>query len=184
MCSAPGEQVCPYRVNCQVTGVPSVSMSLRLPNMLRFSSWMAEALELLENPAYAAPTDKRFVAWVKLQRIVEECGSALALDDPHGTNVSLADKRVQAMLGGCEKQLDAWRANNKEVINCMWTQQSYCLFARHLPRWMHLLLYSESAKSLQTFVLCRASPPGENQKGRARGTQTARDTGTECRKLS
>ena len=102
-------------------------MSLRLPNMLRFSSWMAEALEVLENPAYAAPSDKRFVAWVKLQRIVEECGSALALDDPHGSEISLADKRVQAMLGGCEKQLDAWRANHKEVINCKLIASCVCI---------------------------------------------------------
>ena len=80
---------------------------------------MAEALEELEKSPLAAPTDKRFVAWVKLQRIVEECGSALALDDPYEANTSLADKRVQAMLGGCEKQLDAWRANSVDVMNRM-----------------------------------------------------------------
>ncbi|KAL6720101.1 hypothetical protein ACLMJK_002022 [Lecanora helva] len=85
--------------------------------MLRFSSWMTEALEELEKSPFSAPTDKRFVAWVKLQRIVEECGSALALDDPYEANTSLADKRVQAMLGGCEKQLEAWRANNADVMN-------------------------------------------------------------------
>jgi hypothetical protein len=98
--------------------IRSVSMSLRLPNMLRFSSWMADCVEYLENSEFAAPTDKRFVAWVKMQRIVEECGSALALDDPSGSNVTLADQRIQATLSVCEKQLDAWRRNSTEVMNC------------------------------------------------------------------
>lgn len=87
--------------------------------MLRFSSWFAEALDVLEKLPNSAPADKRFIAWVKLQRVVEECGSALAMDDPYGANVSLADRHVQAMIGGCEKQLDAWRADNKEIMNCM-----------------------------------------------------------------
>ena len=85
--------------------------------MLRFSSWMTEALEVLEKSPYAVPTDKRFVAWVKLQHVVEECGSAMALDDPYDTSISLADKHVQAKLQGCEKQLDAWKANNNDVLN-------------------------------------------------------------------
>ena len=106
----------------------SVSMSLRLPNMLRFSSWMAEGLNVLEKSPDAAPTDKRFVAWVKLQRIVEECGCAIALDDPYDSNVSLADRHVQTKLGACEKQLDAWRANNEEVMNCMSAQRLSSLF--------------------------------------------------------
>lgn len=97
--------------------VCSVSMSLRLPNMLRFSSWMAECVKLLETSENAAPTDTRFVAWVKMQRIVEECGSALALDDPSESNITLADQRVQAMLSGGEKQLDAWRRDATRVMN-------------------------------------------------------------------
>ena len=98
-------------------------MSLRLPNMLRFSGWMTEALEVLEKSPFAVPTDKRFVAWVKLQRIVEECGSAMALDDPYDTSISLAEKHVQVKLSSCEKQLEAWKANNREVLNRMSTHQ-------------------------------------------------------------
>lgn len=92
-------------------------MSLRLPNMLRFSSWMAECVEYLEKSENAAPTDKQFIAWVKLQRIVDECGSALALDDPRDTNVTLADQRVQATLAAFEKQLEAWKRNANDIMN-------------------------------------------------------------------
>lgn len=96
----------------------SVSMSLRLPNFLRYSSWMTDCSEVLRTSPDAAPTDKRFVAWVQLQRLVEECGTSFALDSPDNT-VSLADQRAQLMLQSYEKQLEAWRqhANNDDIMN-------------------------------------------------------------------
>lgn len=97
----------------------SVSMSLRLPNFLRWSSWMADCSEVLRTSPDAEPTDKRFVAWVQLQRIVEECGTNFALDSPDDT-VSLADERAQLMLQNYEKQLEAWRhqaISNGSIMN-------------------------------------------------------------------
>ena len=97
----------------------SVSMSLRLPNFLRWSSWMADCSEVLRTSPDAQPTDKRFVAWVQLQRIVEECGTNFALDSPDDT-VSLADERAQLMLQNYEKQLEAWRhqaISNGSIMN-------------------------------------------------------------------
>lgn len=97
----------------------SVSMSLRLPNFLRYSSWMADCSEALRTSPDAAPTDKRFVAWVQLQRLVEECGTSFALDSPDNT-VSLADERIQLMLQSYEKQMGAWRQHaltNDNIMN-------------------------------------------------------------------
>lgn len=97
----------------------SVSMSLRLPNFMRYSSWMADCSEVLRTSPDAAPTDKRFVAWVQLQRLVEECGTNFALDSPDDT-VSLADERAQLMLQSYEKQLEAWRqhaVSNDNIMN-------------------------------------------------------------------
>lgn len=97
----------------------SVSMSLRVPNFLRYSSWMADCSEVLRTSPDAAPTDKRFVAWVQLQRLVEECGTYFALDSPDNT-VSLADERTQLMLQSYEKQLEAWRqhaVSNDNIMN-------------------------------------------------------------------
>lgn len=102
----------------------SVSMSLRLPNFLRYSSWMADCSEFLTKSPHAAPTDKRFVAWVQLQRLVEECGTYFALDSPDDT-VSLADERTQLMLQSYEKQLEAWRQHaisNENVMSRQWPQ--------------------------------------------------------------
>ena len=97
----------------------SVSMSLRLPNFLRYSSWMSDCSTVLRTSPDAAPTDKRFVAWVQLQRLVEECGTNFALDSPDDT-VSLADERAQMMLQSYEKQLESWRQyaiNNDNIMN-------------------------------------------------------------------
>ncbi|KAL9097948.1 MAG: hypothetical protein Q9163_006295 [Psora crenata] len=85
----------------------TVSMSLRLPNALRFTSYMAECLDVLETSPDAAPTDRRLAAWIRIQRIVEECVDSFSLDDAENT-ASLAEGRVQALLRGYEKQMEAW----------------------------------------------------------------------------
>ena len=66
---------------------------------------MNECLNVLETSPDAAPNDKRFVAWIRIQRLVEECVIAFSLDDP-GNTASLSDNRVQQMLKGFENQLD------------------------------------------------------------------------------
>ena len=97
----------------------STSMSLRLPNMLRFTSWMAECVDFLETSPEAAPTDKKFTAWVRLQHIIEDCGMSLGLDNSDDT-LSLDDERAQLMLKGAEKQLAAWKTqvtSEPEILN-------------------------------------------------------------------
>ena len=69
---------------------------------------MAECLETLENSPEAAPTDKRFAAWVRLQHIVEDSFISLGLDNPDDT-ISLEEERAQVLLKGAEKQLAAWK---------------------------------------------------------------------------
>ena len=66
---------------------------------------MDECLNFLETSPEAAPNDKRFVAWIRIQRLVEEVAMTFSLDDP-GNTASLCDTRVQQMLKGFEKQLD------------------------------------------------------------------------------
>ena len=93
----------------------SVSLSLRLPNALRFTSHMAECLNVLETSPDAAPTDRRFAAWVRIQRIVEDCVNSFSLDDPEST-VSLDDIRIQGLLKGYEGQMKEWRKNLKPGV--------------------------------------------------------------------
>ena len=66
---------------------------------------MDDCLNILDTSLEAAPTDKRFVAWIRMQRLVEECNLAFNLDDP-GSTASLADFQVQQTLRGYERQLE------------------------------------------------------------------------------
>ena len=93
----------------------SVSTSLRRPNLLRFSNYMAECEEYLETSSDAAPTDKRLIAWVKIQRIIEEAGNAFSFDDPSATP-SLAEPRIQLMLKGFEKKMESWKTSTARGI--------------------------------------------------------------------
>ena len=86
----------------------SVSISLRMPNFLRFTSWMDDCLKVLETSPEAAPTDRRLAAWVRIQRLVEECNVTFSLDDP-GSDVSLADHSTAQTLKGYERQFETLR---------------------------------------------------------------------------
>lgn len=83
-------------------------MSLHRPNMLRFSNYMTECVEFLENLPNVELNDCRLVAWIQLQRIMEECSTSFAFEDP-GATVSLEEPRIQLMLKGFEKKLKGWR---------------------------------------------------------------------------
>ena len=102
----------------------SVSLSLRLPNALRFTSHMSECLDVLESSPDAAPTDRRFAAWVRIQRIIEECVNSFSLDDPEST-VSLSDVRNQNLLKGYEKQLAEWRKNLRPGVSNSFLEVNY-----------------------------------------------------------
>lgn len=78
--------------------------------MLRFTNYMAECVEFLESSPNALLNDRRLVAWIQLQRIMEGCSTSFEFDDPSAT-VSLEEPRIQLMLKGFEKKLKGWREN-------------------------------------------------------------------------
>ncbi|KAA8576294.1 hypothetical protein MFRU_009g01910 [Monilinia fructicola] len=85
----------------------NASMGLRRTNLIRWSSFMAESVDVLENSPDAAPTDKILCQWVRSQRIAEEVGIQFSMDDP-GATISIADPKVQYALKGFEQDLDKW----------------------------------------------------------------------------
>ena len=66
---------------------------------------MNDCLNVLDTSPEAAPTDKKLIAWIRIQRLVEECAIAFSLDDP-GNTASLCDNSVQQMLKGFKRQLE------------------------------------------------------------------------------
>lgn len=87
----------------------NTSMAQRKPNLLRYTMFMSECVEVLENSPEAAPTDKVLCQWIKLQKIAEEVGIGFAFDDPNA-NVSIDDTRIQFSLKGFARQLEEWKS--------------------------------------------------------------------------
>ena len=95
-------------INCS-----SVALGLRKPSMLRFSKWMGECVEIIEQSPFATIYDKRLVASLKLQRILDDWSS----DDP-SLSLSLDDSRLQATLMGFEVHLEEWKKElHPDVMN-------------------------------------------------------------------
>jgi hypothetical protein len=78
---------------------------LRRPNILVYNSWMEESLSLLQKSPLL--DDKRFVVWLKLQRILDEGMSAFGFDDA-STSFSLSELRIQVILRVFERRMQKW----------------------------------------------------------------------------
>lgn len=85
----------------------NASMGLRRPNLIRWTPFMADCMEVLENSPEAAFSDKVLCQWVRSQRIAEEVGTQFSMDDPTA-NVSIADPKIQYALKGFERDLEKW----------------------------------------------------------------------------
>jgi hypothetical protein len=83
---------------------------MRRINMLRFNNWMSDCVEVLWHNPNASRFDKSLIAWVKLLKISEDLVISLSLDDPSNM-ADLSESRVQIMINGFEKELEAWRTS-------------------------------------------------------------------------
>ena len=83
-------------------------MCLRRPNLVRWSPYTEECVEVLETSPYALPSDKILCQWVRIQHIAEEVGLQFSMDDPF-TSMSISDAKVQHALKSFERELEAWR---------------------------------------------------------------------------
>jgi hypothetical protein len=83
----------------------NTAMALHRPFLLRWTSFMAECVDILESSPEAAPTDKYFCHLVWTHRLAEEIGFQFCMDDPSVT-VSLSDHMTQHRIRSFERELD------------------------------------------------------------------------------
>ena len=83
----------------------NTSISLRRPCLIRWTSFMAESLDILMSSPDAAPTDKYFCHLVQQHRLGEDIGGQFCLDDPSNM-VDINDARTQYSLKGLERNLE------------------------------------------------------------------------------
>lgn len=86
--------------------LPSVSMTIRRPSMLRWSPHMAKCIVSLER--HGISSDNLLCQWVRGQHIAEEIGEHFFMDDP-SAKLDALDTQVQYLLRGFEQQLDQWQ---------------------------------------------------------------------------
>ncbi|KAG9245992.1 hypothetical protein BJ878DRAFT_499019 [Calycina marina] len=85
----------------------NAAMGLRRLNLIRWSTFMADCVNVLENSPEAAHSDKTLCQWVRSQKITEEVGTQFSMDDP-SANVSVTDPKMQYFMKAFEKDLDNW----------------------------------------------------------------------------
>ena len=86
----------------------NASTGLRRPNLIQWTPYIAESIEMLETSPLAVPSDKLIAQWAKSQRIMERIMPHFGLGEDH-SNVTLTDPNIQAALEGYEQDLDQWR---------------------------------------------------------------------------
>ncbi|GKT48105.1 transcriptional regulatory protein DEP1 [Colletotrichum spaethianum] len=85
----------------------NTSMALHRPNLVRWTSFMAESMEVLQTSADAAPTDKYFCHLVWTHRLAEEVGMQFSMDDP-AIVPNITDSRTQYSLRMLERDLEKY----------------------------------------------------------------------------
>ncbi|KAF1962220.1 hypothetical protein CC80DRAFT_522120 [Byssothecium circinans] len=97
------------------TLMAGLGVRLRRPNILQFNSWLEECQNILSlSPAIE---DRRVIAWLKMQRTVDEAYNAFGFDDA-STSFTLSELRVQAILRVFEKKMHDWK---KSIPEDIWT---------------------------------------------------------------
>lgn len=82
----------------------NTAMSLHRPNLIRWTPFMTESMEILQTSPDAAPTDKYLCHLVWQHRMAEDVGLQLSMDDPDAV-VNILDARTQYTLRGLERDL-------------------------------------------------------------------------------
>jgi len=81
------------------------SMALHRPNLIRWTPFMAECVDVLESAPEAALTDGYLCQLILAHKLAEEVGIHFSMDDPASTP-NIAEPRTQYALKGFERELD------------------------------------------------------------------------------
>ncbi|KAK1768430.1 putative fungal-specific transcription protein [Phialemonium atrogriseum] len=123
----------------------NTSMAMHRPNLVRWSSFMAECMDVLESSPDAAPTDKYLCHLVWCHKLAEDVGIQFSMDDP-STAVSIADARTQYALRAFERELDRYRKSIPDDMLLPTLKMSFHVISLY----MH-----ETATQIDTGEECR-----------------------------
>ncbi|EAW22304.1 Zn(II)2Cys6 transcription factor [Aspergillus fischeri NRRL 181] len=98
----------------------NTSMSLRAPNVMRWTRLMDECLEVLEASPVALPSDRLLCQHIRLQHITEEFVMHLSMEETSAPEKSRAIQ-IQVTHRAFKRQLNEWRrdvADGWDVAHC------------------------------------------------------------------
>lgn len=107
--------------------VPSAAMGLRRTNLIRWSSHMDDCLDFLNTSSEALPSDSVLVEWVRLQRLADEVGNQISVDE--SSSLGISDVKTQYALKGFERQMKDWE---KQASKQVTSRESY--LSDHIPQ--------------------------------------------------
>ena len=87
----------------------NTAMALHRPNLIRWTSFMAECVEVLTSSPQAAETDPYLYHLVWTHKLAEEIGVQFSMEDM-GRASQLTELRTQHVLRGLERELEKYRA--------------------------------------------------------------------------
>ncbi|RHZ63615.1 Zn(II)2Cys6 transcription factor domain-containing protein [Aspergillus thermomutatus] len=100
------------------------SMSLRAPNVMRWTRLMDECLEVLETSPAALPSDKLLCRHIRLQHITEEFAMQLSAEETSAPEKSRAIQ-TQVTHRAFKRQLHEWRRNVADGWDAMSDDVTY-----------------------------------------------------------
>jgi hypothetical protein len=86
-----------------------MSMALRNPMLIRWSSYIEECLEFFATSSAILPSDAWLCHLVRNQHIAEDVAMLFSMDDPASV-VSLSDPKIKFLLRSFEQRLENWKS--------------------------------------------------------------------------
>ncbi|KAL9007595.1 MAG: hypothetical protein Q9173_007172, partial [Seirophora scorigena] len=84
----------------------NAAMGLRRSNLIRWSTYMDECLDFLSTSSEALPSDSTLLEWVRLQRLADDLGNQMSVDE--WSNIGVSDVKTQYALKAFERQMKDW----------------------------------------------------------------------------
>ncbi len=108
----------------------NTAMALHRPNLVRWTQFMTECVEVLESSPDAAPTDQYLCHLVWTHRLAEEVGQQFSMDDPTAV-INIADPRTQYSLRGFEREMERYkRSISPDLLQREFTQATIGLYEK------------------------------------------------------
>ena len=98
------------------SGICSIAMGMRRPNLVQPSSHTGDCLEALETSEDAFPSDKILCRWVELQKIADEFAAQASAEEDSDITVEIRHARTRSAHAHYTKQVSEWEARNSSEL--------------------------------------------------------------------